>query len=169
MMTNLLLGQTGSTGLPMALGLALVLVVIVLFTMLILVLKQYKRCPSNRVLVIFGRMNKGQTARCIHGGAKFVLPLLETPLGPSLGDIRLRDVARADRLDELGFELPLAGGDRPAGVLTLGRLAAVLRDHLDPEDPLAGYAQRLEDPRLRQTVRGYLTGSLDLVIPDIDR
>ena len=47
--------------------------------------------------------------------------------------------------------------------LTLSRVAEVLREHLDPEDPLAPYPERLEDPRLRQTVRGYMTGSLDLV------
>ena len=40
---------------------------------------------------------------------------LETPLGPRFGGLRLRDVARADRLDELAFELPLAGGDTPSG------------------------------------------------------
>ena len=89
--------------------------------------------------------------------------VLETPLGPVLGGLRLRDVAAPDRLDELEFELPLAGGDQPAGVLTLTRIADVLRDRLGPDDPLAGYADRLDDPRLRQTVRGYLTGSLDLV------
>ena len=38
---------------------------------------------------------------------------IETPLGPALGGLRLRDLARADRLDELQFELPLAGGDEP--------------------------------------------------------
>jgi exodeoxyribonuclease V beta subunit len=90
--------------------------------------------------------------------------VLETPLGPFLGDRRLRDVARRDRLDELGFELPLAGGDQPSGWLTLTRIAAVLRAHLGPQDPLAGYAERLDDARLRQSVRGYLTGSLDLVV-----
>ena len=45
---------------------------------------------------------------------------LETPLGPLLDGRALRDVARADRLDELAFELPLAGGDAPSGRLTLG-------------------------------------------------
>jgi exodeoxyribonuclease V beta subunit len=90
--------------------------------------------------------------------------VLETPLGPVVDGLRLRDVTRQDRLDELAFELPLAGGDRPAGAVTLTRLGAVLREHVGPEDPLAGYAERLEDPRLRQTVRGYLTGSLDLVL-----
>jgi exodeoxyribonuclease V beta subunit len=90
--------------------------------------------------------------------------VLETPLGPVLGARRLRDIGRGDRLDELGFELPLAGGDRPSGWLTLERIAAVLRAHTGAEDPLAGYAERLDDARLRQSVRGYLTGSLDLVV-----
>jgi exodeoxyribonuclease V beta subunit len=90
--------------------------------------------------------------------------VLETPLGPVLGDRRLREMERRDRLDELGFELPLAGGDRPSGSLTLRRVADVLRTHTSGEDPLAAYADRLDDARLRQSVRGYLTGSLDLVV-----
>ena len=96
--------------------------------------------------------------------------MIETPLGPVLSERRLRDVARGDRLDELGFELPLAGGDRPSGWLTLSRIASVLRAHAGADDPLAAYAERLEDARLRQSVRGYLTGSLDLVVrvPDAD-
>jgi exodeoxyribonuclease V beta subunit len=89
---------------------------------------------------------------------------IETPLSPLVGDIRLRDMARADRLDELEFELPLAGGDQPAGWLTPSLIASILREHLPPTDPLAAYADRLADPALRQNVRGYLTGSLDLVI-----
>ena len=88
---------------------------------------------------------------------------IETPLGPLLGDARLRDVSRSDRLDELGFELPLVGGDRPTGELTLAAIGALLREHVAPGDPLAGYADRLADPELRTDVRGYLTGSIDLV------
>jgi exodeoxyribonuclease V beta subunit len=89
---------------------------------------------------------------------------IETPLGPLLGDLRLSDIARVNRLDELEFELPLAGGDQPDGWLALSRIARVLREHLSADDPLAGYADRLADPALRQNVRGYLTGSLDLVV-----
>ena len=36
---------------------------------------------------------------------------IATPLGPLAGDRRLLDIATADRLDELTFELPVAGGD----------------------------------------------------------
>ena len=46
---------------------------------------------------------------------------IETPLGPLVGGRRLKDFARADRLDELTFELPLAGGDQPQGQITPGR------------------------------------------------
>jgi exodeoxyribonuclease V beta subunit len=89
---------------------------------------------------------------------------IQTPLGPLVDDLRLRDVTRPDRLDELEFELPLAGGDAPSGRLTLTAIGAVLRAHLADDDPLAGYAERLEDPALRDAVGGYLTGSLDLVV-----
>ena len=88
---------------------------------------------------------------------------IETPLGPVLGDASLRSLTRADRLDELNFELPLVGGDTPSGRLTLSAIAGVLRRHVAPGDPLHGYADRLEDPGLRPDVRGYLTGSIDLV------
>jgi exodeoxyribonuclease V beta subunit len=89
---------------------------------------------------------------------------LRTPLGPVLDGLTLSDITRADRLDELVFELPLAGGDRPTGELTLDRIASVLREWLSHDDPLGGYADRLGDAGLRRNVRGFLTGSLDLVI-----
>jgi exodeoxyribonuclease V beta subunit len=89
---------------------------------------------------------------------------LRTPLGGSLGAIGLTDVARRDRLDELEFELPLAGGDDPSGQVALDAVADVLRRRLAADDPLAAYAERLGDPLLRGAVRGYLTGSIDLVL-----
>jgi exodeoxyribonuclease V beta subunit len=89
---------------------------------------------------------------------------IETPLGDVVDGIRLRDVRRSERLDELEFELPLVGGEVPSGRLTLSAVADALRTYLDPADPLGGYAERLEDPALRSTVRGFLTGSIDLVI-----
>ncbi|UJA20946.1 UvrD-helicase domain-containing protein [Thermoleophilia bacterium SCSIO 60948] len=90
--------------------------------------------------------------------------VITTPLGPELGDRALRDFGRADRLDELHFELPLAGGDDPTGKLQITAIADVLREHLPTDDPLASYAEALDEPGLRRAVRGYLTGSLDLVL-----
>ncbi|MCI0703731.1 MAG: flotillin family protein [Planctomycetia bacterium] len=49
----------------------------VLFGILLLIVKRYKRCPSNRILVIYGKTSGGNAAKCVHGGAAFVLPLLQ--------------------------------------------------------------------------------------------
>ncbi|HEX8123706.1 MAG TPA: UvrD-helicase domain-containing protein [Solirubrobacteraceae bacterium] len=88
---------------------------------------------------------------------------IRTPLAH--GGIALSDVERKDRLDELQFELPLVGGDTPTGAkLTMEALASTLRDHLEPDDPLVGYPALLRDPALRHSVRGFLTGSIDLVL-----
>ena len=93
---------------------------------------------------------------------------LETPLGPLLGGRRLCDLPRADRLDELAFDLPLAGGDTPTGLVTLDAVAALF-DGLSAGDPVAGYGERLRDPVLAAEVRGFLTGSIDLVARVGDR
>jgi flotillin len=55
-----------------------VLIAILFFSILALVKAQYKRCPSNQVLVIFGKAGNGhEAAHCIHGGAKLVWPLIQ--------------------------------------------------------------------------------------------
>jgi len=66
-----------------------------------------------------------------------------TPLGTVLAGRSLRRFNRSDRLDELVFELPLAGGENPDGWLSLEVIAEILSEWLGPEDPLAGYAERL--------------------------
>lgn len=57
-------------------GFVVVPIFIVLFAA-IFVSKQYKRCPSNKILVIYGRVSAGTSAKCIHGGGAFVVPLLQ--------------------------------------------------------------------------------------------
>ncbi|HEV7862034.1 MAG TPA: 3'-5' exonuclease, partial [Acidimicrobiia bacterium] len=89
---------------------------------------------------------------------------VETPLGPVAGGRALRHFGPADRLNELHFELPLAGGDDPTAEVAVSAVAELLRRHLPADDPLAGYADRLDDPLLADTLRGYLSGSLDLVL-----
>jgi exodeoxyribonuclease V beta subunit len=88
---------------------------------------------------------------------------LDMPVGPVLDGRALTAISPADRLDEMAFELPLAGGDVPAGSVTLGRLAALLQEHLGSDDPLRPYADVLATPGLGWSFRGFLTGSIDLV------
>lgn len=52
-------------------------VVFVLFAAAMFFASRYKRCPSDMILVIYGRVGTGQSARCIHGGGALVLPLIQ--------------------------------------------------------------------------------------------
>ncbi|MFH2008219.1 MAG: SPFH domain-containing protein [bacterium] len=52
-------------------------IVLVFLSVLILVVKQYKRCPSNRILVIYGKVAGEQAAKCLHGGGRFIWPLIQ--------------------------------------------------------------------------------------------
>ena len=94
---------------------------------------------------------------------------VDTPMGPVVGDLRLRELGRGDRVDELGFELPLCGGDTPAGTLSIEAIGTLLAEHLPAGDPFLGYTPRLSDPVLQTGLRGYLSGSLDLVLRTPDR
>jgi len=53
-----------------------VLVVLVVSLMMFLA-SRYRRCPSDRILVIYGKVGKDQSSRCIHGGGTFVWPLIQ--------------------------------------------------------------------------------------------
>lgn len=99
------------------------------------------------------------------GLAKGLLPSMQTPLGPLAHSLRLCDLSLADRLAELDFEFPLAGGDEPQARVTLGHLAPLLRRHLGSDDPLADYPDRIAHPQLAgESLRGYLNGSIDAVL-----
>jgi flotillin len=54
----------------------IIFLVIVFFTMLYLA-SRYKRCPSDKILVIYGKVEKGRSSRCMHGGGAMVWPLIQ--------------------------------------------------------------------------------------------
>jgi exodeoxyribonuclease V beta subunit len=86
--------------------------------------------------------------------------MIETPLGPLFAGRRLRDLSRADRLDELTFELRLGEASRHATDRDIGKL--VLR-HLPDPDPLRPWAQRLASGVFDVELAGHLTGSIDAI------
>lgn len=62
---------------------AICVAVIILFVLLAGILSRYRKCPSDKVLVIYGKVGSdknGQTktARCIHGGAAFIVPVIQS-------------------------------------------------------------------------------------------
>jgi flotillin len=58
--------------------------VLFLFTLIISMFRRYKRCPSDRILVVYGKVGRSKdgssgnlSARCIHGGAAFIWPIIQ--------------------------------------------------------------------------------------------
>ena len=43
----------------------------------ILVTTRYKRCASDEILVVYGRVKGGRASMCIHGGTRMVWPLIQ--------------------------------------------------------------------------------------------
>ena len=57
-------------------------VVVLCFSLLAAIMRRYKKCPSDKVMVVYGNVgsNKDGTSRsskCIHGGAAFVWPIIQ--------------------------------------------------------------------------------------------
>lgn len=99
--------------------------------------------------------------------AAALVPMHDTSLGPLAGGLTLRQIGMRDRLRELDFEIPLAGGDLRDSVpdASLRHVGELLRVHLPADDPVAPYAERLTSSGLGgQSLRGYLSGSIDAVL-----
>jgi flotillin len=51
--------------------------VIFIIATVLVVASRYKRCPSDKILVIYGKVAAGRSSRCLHGGGIFVWPLIQ--------------------------------------------------------------------------------------------
>jgi len=54
----------------------IIVAVVVGFLIFISLIKRYKRCPSDKILVVYGKTSGG-SARCIHGGGAFIWPVIQ--------------------------------------------------------------------------------------------
>ncbi|MEA5004613.1 MAG: SPFH domain-containing protein [Christensenella sp.] len=60
----------------------IVVIVILVFMCLLIFLTRYKKCPSDKIMVIYGKVGQNsdgtnRTSRCIHGGASFIWPVIQ--------------------------------------------------------------------------------------------
>ncbi|MBU2940923.1 flotillin family protein [Lacinutrix sp. C3R15] len=72
-MNYLLTQEIFNLGFPIA----IIFAVLFIFIFFIILIKRYKRCPSDRILVVYGKVGGGQSAKCIHGGAAFIMPVIQ--------------------------------------------------------------------------------------------
>ena len=57
-------------------GMLFIILVVVIFATFSFIIRRYRRCPSDKILVVYGKTGGG-SAKCIHGGGKFVWPIIQ--------------------------------------------------------------------------------------------
>jgi flotillin len=72
-MLNLIVLQSSPYAGLVGIGIAILFIFILLMTLV----KRYQRCPSDRILVVYGKVSGGGSAKCIHGGAAFIFPVIQ--------------------------------------------------------------------------------------------
>lgn len=56
--------------------LLIVVLALVIFVTILALVSRFKRCPSDKILVVYGRTG-GSSAKCIHGGGAFIWPVIQ--------------------------------------------------------------------------------------------
>ena len=79
-LTNML-AQSGS--LSPSLVILIMAVAVIIFSIFLVVVSRYKKCPSDKIMVIYGKVSNNKdgttrSAKCIHGGAAFVWPVIQS-------------------------------------------------------------------------------------------
>ncbi|HBT65339.1 MAG TPA: flotillin [Ruminococcaceae bacterium] len=72
-----------AASIPPAALMGVVVGIILLFSLVLVFFSRFRRCPSDKIMVIYGKVgqNKDGTARsakCIHGGAAFIVPVIQS-------------------------------------------------------------------------------------------
>ena len=152
MVSSILASTTTSELMPLIwLGLIGAGLLLILF-FFIFVIKQYKRCPSNRILVIYGKVGTNKAARCLHGGGAFIIPLIQ-------------DYAYLS-LEPLVIDIPLEGA------LSLNNIRVNVPSTFTvgiSTDPIfmnnaAERLLNLTTPQIREQAQDIILGQLRLVI-----
>lgn len=81
-MTNfILLSLTG--GISSTVPMIVMAIAVVLFAFIVVFASRYKKCPSDKIMVIYGKVGTNRdgtqrSAKCIHGGAAFIVPIVQS-------------------------------------------------------------------------------------------
>ena len=126
--------------------------VVVLVLLIMALLNRYRRCPSDKILVVYGTTGDRGSAKCVHGGGTFVWPVLQDYAYLSLTPIGIdANLTNALSRQNIRVDVPCRF---TVGIST------------EPESMLAA-AERLlglQSSQIQEMARDILFGQLRLVI-----
>lgn len=127
-------------------------IVLVLVLFVGMIVSRYRRCPSNRILVVYGRIAGQKAAKCLHGGGTFVWPLIQ-------------DYAYLN-LDPIVIDIPLEGALSLNNIRVNAPSTFTVGVSTDPV-LMNNAAERLlglDDRKIREQAQDIILGQLRLVI-----
>lgn len=129
--------------------------VVILLMLISFFISRYKRCPSDKILVIYGKTGAG-SAKCIHGGAAFIWPVIQDyeflDLQPMSIDVNLQDALSKQNIRvSVPAQFTVAISNQP----NLMQAAA---------ERLLG----METPSIRNLAHDIIMGQMRLVIANMD-
>ena len=82
-MTNQIVTKLQSSGMEAGIIVLISAVVLILFMLFVTIITRYKKCPSDKIMVIYGKVGNNadgtsRTSKCIHGGAALVWPVIQS-------------------------------------------------------------------------------------------
>ena len=80
---------------------------VIMFGMIIFFFSRYKKCPADKILVIYGKTGKGRSSKCMHGGAAFIWPVIQAYELLDLTPIRLEINAKHKLTDGSTIKPPV--------------------------------------------------------------
>ena len=117
--------------------------------------QRYKRCPPDKVMVVYGRTDKGKASRTIHGGAALVWPLIQDYAFLSLNPITINiDLRNALSLQNIRINVP--------STFTIG---VSTESHI-----MANAAERLlglKQPEIEEMAKEIIFGQLRLTVASL--
>ena len=68
---------------PIEILIAICAAVVIVFALIMGILSRYRKCPSDKILVIYGKVGsdkngQARSAKCVHGGAAFIMPIIQS-------------------------------------------------------------------------------------------
>ena len=85
----------------------IIAVVIITVALIAYWASRYKKCPSNKILVIYGKVAGGKSCVTLHGGGAFIWPIIQAYQYMSLEPMRLKlDLSGALAANNIGVNVP---------------------------------------------------------------
>lgn len=131
-------------------------VVFLLFGSLLVFVARYKRCPSDKILVVYGKTGGEQSAKCYAGGAAFVMPIFQDyrylDLTPISIDVNLQDALSKQNIRvSVPAQFTVGVSNKPTLMISAA-------------ERLLG----LDQPSIRSLAHDIIMGQMRLVIANMD-